>query len=102
MNTLVFGVVWTVLAVALAVGLQLQPEFSHQTLFYKVIMMMIPLAGIFVIRDGIRRVRRFRSVRVETLPSGPIFIWTDFDGTELRDKKDPRPQWDEEDRNFAD
>lgn len=102
MHTFIFGVAWTVIAAALAVALRLQPEWAQQTQFYRVIVTIMPFAGLLVVRDGMRRVRRYRSVRAEHLPSGPIFVWTDFDGTERRDETDPRPQWDAEDRNFAD
>ncbi len=102
MHTLIFGVAWTIIAVACAVGLRLHPEWSHQSLLYKAIFTIMPLAGLLVIRDGIRRVRRYRSVRAEYLPSGQVFVWTDFGGIERRDPEDPRPKWDAEDRNFAD
>ena len=102
MHTLVFGVAWTVIAVVFAVALRLEPEWSHQSLLYKVIMTLLPFCGLLVIRDGIRRVRRNRSVKVEYLSSGPVFVWRDFNGAERRDKIDSRPQWDAGDRDFAD
>lgn len=102
MYTLIFGVAWTVIAAVFSIAMRFQPEWSDESLLFKVIMTMLPFAGLLAIIDGLRRVRRYRSVRAKHSPEGPIFVWTDFNGSERRDRIDPRPQWDKEDRNFAD
>ena len=101
MHTLIFGIAWTALAAAGVAALHFQPGFSQQSLVFKIIMTAMPFAGILVIRDGLRRVRRYRSVRREDSLSGPIYVWTDFGGAVKRDVQDPRPAWDADDRDFS-
>jgi len=102
MYTLWFSIIWTVLA---AVGVFFgwrNPEFAHQPSFVQIFLSMMPLAGFLFIWHSLRKLRRFRNVRCEENAVKPVYIWTDLDGTERRSSKDPRPAWDEEDRNFAD
>lgn len=101
MNTLIFGIVWTVLAAAMAVALFFQADFHQQPLAFRIIIALMPCAGILPVRDGLRRVRRFRSVRRESWATGPVFVWIEFDGSVKTDTTDPRPGWDAEDRDFS-
>lgn len=102
MHTLIFGIAWTFLAAVGVAALHFQVDFSQQSPVFKIIMTAMPFAGILLIRDGLRRVRRYRSVRREDSLSGPIYVWAEFDGSTKRDTQDPRPAWDADDRNFAD
>jgi len=102
MNTLWFSIIWTVLAAVGVFFFRKEPDFAHQPLFFQIIMTLLPLAGFLFIWVSLRKLRRFRSVRCEEDAGKPVYIWTDLDGTERRSPKDPRPAWNEEDRNFAD
>lgn len=102
MYTLIFGIVWTTLALAGLAAFSQQPAFADQSSVFRIVLTLMPFAGILPIRHGLRRIRRTRSVRREDGPSGPVFSWTDFDGRKRRDTADPRPAWDAEDRDFSD
>lgn len=102
MNTLWFGIIWTALAFTGLFFLRVEPEYAQQELLFRTIVALMPFAGFIVIWDGLRKLRRFRSIRREETPDGPVNVWTELDGSEMRSSKDPRPEWDKEDRNFAD
>ena len=97
-----FSIIWTTLAAAGAIYLRQDPEFAQETLLFKIIMTAMPLAGVVFIWDSLRKLRRFRSVRREEVSGNTEYVWTEIDGSEKRSTTDPRPAWDEEDRNFAD
>jgi len=96
--TLAFGIIWTTLTAVLVIAFSRQADFQAETTLFKVLMTLMPFAGLLVIWDGWRKLRRFRSVREED----GTFIWTELDGTTRRSPEDPRPAWDAEDRNFSD
>jgi len=102
MYTLSFSIIWTVLAAVGVFFFSREPVFALQPMFFQIFIIMMPLAGFLFIWDSLRKLRRFRSVRCQEDAGKPVCIWTDFDGSERRSSKDPRPAWDEEDRNFAD
>ncbi len=97
MYTLGFGIIWTILTAILVIAFSRQDDFQAQSTLFKVIMTLMPFAGFLVIWDGYRKLKRFRSVRVED----GTFIWTELDGTERRSPTDPRPEWDRKDRDFS-
>lgn len=102
MHTLGFGILWTALAFTGLFFLRLEPEFAQQELFFRIIITLMPFAGGMVVWDGVRKLRRCRSVRREEMPDGRVYVWTELDGSETRSTKDSRPEWDKEERNFAD
>ncbi len=63
MHTLGFGILWTALAFTGLFFLRLEPEFTQQELFFRIIITLMPFAGCMVVWDGVRKLRRFRSVR---------------------------------------
>ena len=102
MYTLWFGIIWTALAFAGLVFFRVEPEYAQHEWLVRMAMTLMPFAGFIVIWDGLRKLRRIRSVRREETPDGPVYVWTELDGSEKRSSEDPRPEWDKEDRNFAD
>ncbi|MEL7202833.1 MAG: hypothetical protein AAFX07_05665 [Pseudomonadota bacterium] len=102
MYTLWFGIIWTVLAFTGLFFFRVEPEYAQQELLFRIVMTVMPFAGFIVIWDGLRKLCRFRSVRREETPGGPLYVWTELDGSEMRSSEDPRLEWDKEDRNFAD
>lgn len=97
MNTPGFGGLWTILTAVLVIAFSRRGDFQAQTTLFKVVMTLLPFAGLLVIWEGYRKLRRFRSIREE----GGAFVWTELDGTTPRSPEDPRPAWDTEDRNFS-
>jgi len=102
MYTLWFGITWIALAFAGLYFFRLEPDYAQQGLLFRVIMTLMPFAGFIAIAHGLRKLRRYRSVRQEQTSDGPVYVWTELNGSETRSTKDPRPEWDKEDRNFAD
>jgi hypothetical protein len=102
MYTRSFSIIWTVLMTMGVFYFWREPDFARQPLFFQIIMTTLPLAGFLFMWDSLRKLRRFRSVRCEEDAGKPLYIWTEFDGSERRSSKDPRPAWDEEDRDCAD
>lgn len=96
--TLGFGIIWTVLTAVLVIAFSRQDDFQAESTLFKVIMTLMPFAGLLVIWDGWRKLRRFSGVRQE----GNMFVWTELDGSVKRSTVDPRIQWDIDDRNFSD
>ncbi len=97
MYTLGFGIAWTVLAVVFVVAFSRQTDFQEQTAVFQVVMILMPLAGLLIVRNGWHRLRRLRSLREED----GFFVWTDLDGAEKRSTINPRSAWDAEDRDFS-
>jgi len=102
MNTLVFNIIWTVLAALGAWFIAYEPDWQSQEAFVKIIFTAMPFAGLLFIWDSLRKLRRFRSVRCETIDNETVYVWTELNGSEKRSTVDPRIEWDKEDRNFAD
>ena len=102
MNTLWFGIIWTVLAFTFLFFFRVEPEYAQQELFFRIAMTLMPFAGFFLIWDGLRKLRQYRSVRREETSDGPLYVLIELNGSEMRSSEDPRPEWDKEDRNFAD
>lgn len=102
MYTLVFSVVWTVLAAAGVIAFYFEHGFADQPLVFRIFFPIFPFAGIPFIWGSLRRLRRFKSVRHETSAGGAVYIWNELDGSERRSATDPRIKWDEEDRDFGD
>lgn len=102
MNKLGFSIIWTVLATLGAGFMTLGPEYQNQGYLFKVMTALFPFFGLPFICDSLRRLRRFRSVRRETIAKETVYIWTELDGSTKSSDLDPRIEWDKEDRNFAD
>ena len=102
MYTLWFGIVWTALTFTGLFFFRVEPEYAQHELLVRIAMTLMPFAGFIVIWDGLRKLRRLRSVRREETPNGPVYVWTELNGSEMRSSKDPRQEWDKEDRDFAD
>jgi hypothetical protein len=102
MHTLVFSIIWTVLAALGAWFITYEPDWQDQKTFVKIIFSAMPFVGLLFIWDSFRKLRRFRGVRCETIDEETVYIWTELNGSEKRSTVDPRIEWDKEDRNFAD
>jgi len=102
MHTLVFSIIWTVLAAIGAWFITYQPDWQNQEAFVKILFTGMPFAGLLFIWDSLRKLRRSRSVRCETIGKETVYVWTELNGFEKRSNVDPRIEWDQEDRNFAD
>jgi hypothetical protein len=102
MHTLVFSIIWTVLAALGAWFITYEPGWQNRKAFVKIIFAVMPLVGLLFIWDSLRKLRRFRSVRSEMIDNETVYVWTELNGSEKRSTVDPRIEWDQEDRNFAD
>ncbi len=104
MHTLVFSIIWTALAALFVLFFDLDPgpEYQKHEQIGKVIFTAMPFVGLLFIWDSLRKLRRFRSVRCETIDAETFYVWTELNGSEKRSTVDPRIDWDKEDRNFAD
>ncbi|MEL6104184.1 MAG: hypothetical protein AAFV87_16965 [Pseudomonadota bacterium] len=102
MYTLVFSVLWTALMAIGVFFISSEVEYQQQEQLFKVVFTLTPFAGLLFIWDSVRKLRRYRSVRFESLDNETVYIWTELNGTEKRSTVDPRVQWDIDDRNFAD
>lgn len=102
MYTLIFSIVWTVLAALFVAAFHYEHDLTSQHLAFQIIFPLMPFAGLLFIWDSYRKYCRFKSVHVEQSDKGEVFVWVDLDGSEKRDTIDPRIKWDEEDRNFSD
>lgn len=97
-----FSAIWTALTSVGVIYLWQEPEFARQSPLFKVIMTAMPLGGVPFVWHSLRKLRRFRSVRQVKVSGHTEFVWTELDGSEKRSEIDPRPAWNDEDRNFAD
>lgn len=97
-----FSIIWTVLMALAGWFITYEPEYEKQTLLYKIIFAVIPFFGLVFIWDSLRKLRRFRSVRCETVDNALVYTWVEVDGSRKSSAVDPRIEWDKEDRNFAD
>lgn len=104
MYTLGFSIIWTILAALFVLFFEYDPgpEFQKHEQIGQVIFTAMPFMGLLFIWDSFRKLRRFRSVRCETIKGETVYVWTELNGSEKRSTVDPRIVWDKEDRNFAD
>ena len=91
MFELVFAVLWTVVSTALIVA-----GFDGLSQWERSVAMLFPVFGLFAIVLSWRRLRRRRSLRVETEGDSTWYVWIEIDGRERRSTRDPREDWDSE------
>ena len=88
MFRLVFAIIWTaVILGALLIG-------AGRDGFERAILGLMLAAGLLFVWHSWRDLRRRRSVRTEREGDATVYVWTEFDGTERRSDRDPRPDWD--------
>ncbi|MEJ8559915.1 hypothetical protein QTO30_00725 [Yoonia sp. GPGPB17] len=102
MYTFWFSAIWTTLTSIGVIYLWQEPEFVLQTPLFKIVMTAMPFVGVPFVWDSLRKLRLLRSVREVKISGHTEFVWTELDGSEKSSETDPRPAWDNEDRNFAD
>lgn len=99
-----FSIIWTILVALFVLFFEFDPgpEYQKHEQIGKVIFAAMPFVGLLFIWDSFRKLRRFRTVRCETIDGETVYVWTELNGSEKRSTVDPRIEWDKEDRNFAD
>lgn len=98
MKSLIFSIVWTLLAAVFVVAFHFQTDFQTESAVFKLVFRLMPLIGLIFIWDSWRKYRRFRSVRCEPSGNGEVFVWTELNGSQRRSETDPRPKWQDDDR----
>ena len=102
MYKVAFGVVSGAILIMVVVLFWQGPGVADPALVSRFLMVIAPLVGVLFVWDSLRRRRRGRSLRCEDVAGRRVYVWTDLDGVERRSATDPRPEWDAEDRTFAD
>ncbi|MDU8943608.1 hypothetical protein [Ovoidimarina sediminis] len=97
MRHLIFGVVWTGLAAALVAALFAFGLLDGRALLFQAVFLLLPAAGLWFTHRCLRKLRRYRSVRVD----GDTYRWAELDGADHSAPTDPRIAWDADDRNFS-
>jgi len=60
----------------------------------RAVFMIFPISGVVFTWISWLHLRRRRSLRMETIGAVTFYVWIDLDGTERREMKDPREDWD--------
>ncbi|MEL6323561.1 MAG: hypothetical protein AAFQ84_04960 [Pseudomonadota bacterium] len=97
-KTLVFSIVWTVLAAIGTIAIWHDPKFGQEAPNVRRVLTALPIFGAGFVWWSWRRYRRYQSVRTQETELGTLYVWTDLDGTTKKSEIDPRIKWDEDDR----
>ncbi|MEM9247350.1 MAG: hypothetical protein AAGB05_01500 [Pseudomonadota bacterium] len=99
MDRVIFSIIWIIVATGMSIGLYLQEGQAGLGRIGTVLVALFPFFGVWILWDGVRRLRRRRSVRRVQEHGGEVYVWTEFDGSERRSHRDPRDAWDAADRD---
>lgn len=90
MARLIFAIFWTVLTT----GILLRADLGDLNPLERLVLVALPLVGLFLVWSSWLYLRRARSLRTEIVGGTTVYVWTDFNGREERSTKDPRDDWD--------
>ncbi|MEM7720829.1 MAG: hypothetical protein AAF376_00510 [Pseudomonadota bacterium] len=93
MGRLIFCCLWTLFALLMVLLLDL----SDLSQMGRVVFYCFPVFGLLCIWLSWLHLRRWRTLRTETDGGVTFYIWTEFNGREMRSTDDPRPDWEAED-----
>jgi len=93
MGQLIFAIVWTgIMIFIVAFG-----GLSGTAPLERALFMLLPIFGVALIWHSWKRLRRWRSLRTETVGGVSVYVWIETDGSECRSTRDPRPDWEDDD-----